>query len=185
MTGAEGLLPGKPRLLIVDDSESLCAMLRRGFEQRGYAVRAAHSMTCAFAILEEWPPELALLDLRLEDRGGLELIPRIKAANPRARLVVLTGYASVASAVEAIKLGATHYLVKPADIDTIEGAFRRTHGDASVAPAERQLSVDRLAWEHIQQTLSEHGGNISACARALGMHRRTLQRKLTKRPART
>lgn len=176
--------PDAPRLLIVDDSENFCSMMKRGFEQRGYQVRVAHSISCAHAILKEWLPQFAVLDLRLPDHGGLELIPGIKAANPAVRLVVLTGYASIATAVEAIKLGATHYLAKPADIDAIESAFRRTEGDAAIAPTERQLSVDRLAWEHIQQILAEHGGNISASARALGMHRRTLQRKLAKHPAR-
>jgi two-component system response regulator RegA len=99
-------------------------------------------------------------------------------------IVVLTGYASVATAVEAIKLGATHYLAKPVDAEELLAAFQRTSGDASVPVAERPLSVNRLEWEHIQRILHDHGGNVSATARSLGMHRRTLQRKLAKRPVR-
>ena len=100
------------------------------------------------------------------------------------RIVVLTGYASVATAVEAIKLGATHYLAKPVDADEVVAAFGRTRGDAGTPVPSRPLSVDRLEWEHIQRVLAENGGNISATARSLGMHRRTLQRKLSKRPVR-
>jgi len=175
---------GKPRLLLVDDSESFCCAMQRSFELRGYEVRTAHSVPEACELLEGWQPEFAAVDLRLPGPAGLALIPHIRKASPASRLVVLTGYASVATAIEAIKLGATHYLVKPADADAIEAAFRRTEGDASVAPTEHRPSLNRLAWEHIQQVLGESGGNISAAARALNMHRRTLQRKLTKHPVR-
>jgi two-component system response regulator RegA len=112
----------------------------------------------------------------------LTLIPRIKAANPESRVVMLTGYASIATAVEAIKLGADHYLAKPVDAETVEAAFRRAGGDDVVSPSESLLSVHRLEWEHIQRALAEYRGNVSATARALHMHRRTLQRKLNKHP---
>ena len=176
--------PGKARLLIVEDSEDLCCMMQRGFEQRGYEVRIAHCAGGAVALLQDWFPEFALIDLRLPDQAGLRLIPCIRAANPGVRLVMLTGYASIATAVEAIKLGATDYLVKPAHVQAIEAAFLGSEADATMAPAERRPSLDRLAWEHIHQVLREHGGNISSSARVLGMDRRTLQRKLAKHPAR-
>jgi two-component system response regulator RegA len=171
-------------LLVVDDDESFCSTMQRAFEQRGYVVRAAQSVTQASEMLKDWPPAFAVVDLRMQHATGLTLIPRIKAANPDVRLVVLTGYASIATAIEAIKLGATHYLAKPADATAIEIAFGLTNGDTLVAPAEKYSSVDRLEWEYIQRVLAENCGNISATARALNMHRRTLQRKLNKFPAR-
>jgi two-component system response regulator RegA len=174
----------RPKLLVVDDDESFCSTMQRAFEQRGYVVRAAQSVTQAHEMLKDWPPAFAVVDLRMQDATGLTLIPRIKAANPTVRLVVLTGYASIATAIEAIKLGATHYLAKPADATAIELAFGLTNGDTLVAPAEKYSSVDRLEWEYIQRVLAENCGNISATARALNMHRRTLQRKLNKFPAR-
>ena len=174
----------RPKLLVVDDDESFCSTMQRAFEQRGYVVRAAQSVTQASEMLKDWPPAFAVVDLRMQHATGLTLIPRIKAANPEVRLVVLTGYASIATAIEAIKLGATHYLAKPADATAIEIAFGLTNGDTLVAPAEKYSSVDRLEWEYIQRVLAENCGNISATARALNMHRRTLQRKLNKFPAR-
>jgi len=172
------------RLLIVDDSEEFCSAMQRAFERRGYTVRAAQSANQARQVAKDWPPEFAVVDLRLPEAVGLSLIPHIKAASPAVRLIVLTGYASIATAIEAIKLGATHYLTKPVEVEAIEIAFGLTSGDESVAPAELHLSVDRLAWEYIQRVLAENCGNISATARALRMHRRTLQRKLGKFPSR-
>lgn len=172
------------KLLIVDDDRNFCWVLQRAFEQRGYAVRAAQSVIQACEVLKDWPPAFAVVDLRVGHATGLTLIPRIRAANPAARLVVLTGYASIATAIEAIKLGATHYLTKPVDANAIELAFGRTSGDARVPPSEKHPSVDRLTWEYIQRVLAENDGNISATARALNMHRRTLQRKLNKHPTR-
>jgi two-component system response regulator RegA len=116
--------------------------------------------------------------------SGLTLVRRLSAIEPTTRIVVLTGYASISTAVEAIKLGATHYLVKPVDADEVVAAFHKAEGDDSVSVAASPLSVDRLEWEHIQRVLAEHDGNISATARALNMHRRTLQRKLFKNPSR-
>jgi len=125
-----------------------------------------------------------VVDLSLPDASGLALIPALRGLDAGVRIVVLTGYASVATAVEAIKLGAVHYLAKPADADDVVASLGRIEGDPKVEVARRPPSVNRLAWEHIQRVLAEHGGNLSATARALGMHRRTLQRKLGKRPVR-
>jgi two-component system response regulator RegA len=171
-----------PKLLVVDDNEIFCSTMQRAFGQRGYEVRLAHDVPQAEDLLNFWSPEFALLDLRLPGPAGLTLIARIKAANPDSRVVMLTGYASIATAIAAIKLGADHYLAKPVDAEEVEAAFRRGDGDDMVLPSESLLSVHRLEWEHIQRALSDHRGNISATARALHMHRRTLQRKLSKHP---
>ena len=114
--------------------------------------------------------------------SGLELVENLHAQHPHTRMLMLTGYASIATAVEAVKLGAIHYLAKPVDADEVVAAFSRQDGDTSVSVTYQPLSVNRLEWEHIQKVLKEHEGNISATARALGMHRRTLQRKLQRRP---
>jgi two-component system, response regulator RegA len=171
-----------PNLLLVDDDESHCWALRRAFEGRGYAVRAAGSVSQALSMAEGWNVRYAIVDLRMPGPSGLSLIPRLIMTNPETRIVVTTAYASIATAVEAIKLGAVYYLAKPVDADMVEAAFYRVRGDESVPARNGKLSVDRLAWEHIQSVLTEHRGNISATARALGMHRRTLQRKLNKHP---
>jgi two-component system response regulator RegA len=157
--------------------------MQRTFGQRGYEVRFAHDAPQAEDVLRSWLPAFAVVDLRLPGLPGLSLIPKIKAANPDVRVVMLTGYASIATAVEAIKLGADQYLSKPVDAEAIEAAFRRAGGDEMVFLSENLLSVHRLEWEHIQRALTDHRGNISATARALHMHRRTLQRKLSKHPA--
>ncbi|HEY7238656.1 MAG TPA: response regulator [Burkholderiales bacterium] len=170
------------RLLLVDDNESHCWALGRAFERRGYMVRAAHSAPAACRLLEDWQPEYAVLDLRMPGPTGLTLIPRLKATSPDVRIVVLTGYASIATAVEAIKLGATQYLVKPVDANAVEFAFRHDGTGVSPPSADDLLSVERLEWEYIQRVLAEHAGNVSATARALKMHRKTLQRKLAKHP---
>jgi len=122
--------------------------------------------------------------LRISHESGLSLVRYLHELDANTRIVVLTGYASIATAVEAIKLGAIHYLTKPADADEIVIALHRVEGDPSVEIKDKPLSVRRLEWEHLQKVLIEHGDNISAAARALGMHRRTLQRKLEKRPVR-
>ena len=179
---ATSQLEAQPRILLVDDSENLCFALMRAFERRGYEVSCSHCPESAMQAFERFRPQYVVLDLRMEQASGLPLIPRMKAVDPKVQIVVVTGYSSVATAVEAIKLGAVHYLVKPADASEIEAAFRRVQGDANVSARENPLSVDRLEWEHIQTVLSDNQGNISAAARALGMHRRTLQRKLGKRP---
>lgn len=173
-----------PRLLIADDDEMFCAVLGRALAARGFEVEIAHDVEEATRIAEATPPDFAVVDLQMPGPSGLELVARLAALNPESRIVVLTGYASIATAVEAVKLGATHYLTKPADADEITAAFERREGDSQAPIAEQPMSVDRLAWEHIQKVLKECEGNVSATARRLGMHRRTLQRKLRKRPVR-
>ena len=170
-------------LLLVDDNENHCWALTRAFEKRGYTVRAAHSAPSATKLLEDWYPNYAVVDLRMPGPTGLTLIPRLKAAAPGVRIVVLTGYASIATAVEAIKLGATQYLVKPVDANEVESAFYQDRADATLPSSDSLLSVERLEWEYIQRVLAEQSGNVSATARALKMHRKTLQRKLSKHPA--
>jgi len=144
----------------------------------------AHDVPSGLAMATDDPPEYAVIDLKMPGPSGLELVQKLKQLDENTRIVMLTGYASIATAVEAIKLGATHYLAKPADADEILAAFHRTEGDAALPVGSKPLSVARLEWEHIQKVLSECQGNISETARRLGMHRRTLQRKLGKRPAR-
>ena len=175
----------KRRLLVVDDDESQCEFLKDSFEGRGYAVASANSVPEALRVAETWRPHYVVLDLRMPGPSGLTLISRLRLVGDAGmRIVVTTGYASIATAVEAIKLGATHYLTKPVDVDAIEAAFHRDCGDETIPPGHECLSVGRVAWEHIQGVLAEHRGNVAATARALGMHRRTLQRKLIKFPAR-
>jgi two-component system response regulator RegA len=181
--GAAAAANGKRGLLLVDDNESHCWALTRAFEKRGYTVKAAHSAPAAYRVLEDWHPDYALVDLRMPGPTGLTLIPRLKAALPNVRIVVLTGYASIATAVEAIKLGATQYLVKPADANAVESAFQHEGTDVTIPSSDHLLSVERLEWEYIQRVLTENAGNVSATARALKMHRKTLQRKLGKHPA--
>jgi len=175
---------GNKRLLVVDDDEQQCELLTHSFERRGYAVTSANSVPQALRVAETWRPHYVILDLRMPGPSGLALISRLRIAGAGMRIVVTTGYASIATAVEAIKLGATHYLTKPVDANAIEAAFHRNVGDETVPPGNECLTVGRVAWEHIQGVLAEHGGNVAATARALGMHRRTLQRKLFKFPAR-
>jgi two-component system response regulator RegA len=169
-------------LLLVDDDPTLRTVLARALARRGFAVRTAASGEEALALARERIPNCAVVDLKMSGMSGLALVPELKALNPDMRLLMLTGYASIATAVEAIKLGATHYLAKPADADEIVAALGRCAGDAALSVEAEPLSVDRLEWEHIQKVLAEHEGNISATARALKMHRRTLQRKLGKKP---
>ncbi|RTL56875.1 MAG: response regulator transcription factor [Rhodocyclaceae bacterium] len=173
-----------PVLLLVDDDDTFRAVMARAMTRRGYAVLEAADAATALALAKAEGPEYVLLDLKLANDSGLPLIEQLLALDAETCIVVLTGYASIATAVEAIKLGAIHYLAKPADADQVVAAFHQRAGDAAVPLAVDPLSVDRLEWEHIQRVLAEHDGNISATARALKMHRRTLQRKLGKRPVR-
>ena len=174
--------PDRPSLLLVDDDEAFRTVLCRAMERRGFAVSVAANADEALQLANRLSPEFAVVDLKMPGPSGLELIERLIELDAATRIVMLTGYASIATAVEAIKLGAVHYLAKPVDADQIIAAFSRIAGDAGIAVADTPLSVDRLEWEHIQRVLAEHDGNISATARALKMHRRTLQRKLGKRP---
>ena len=170
------------RLLLVDDDETLRMVLARALGRRGYEVSTADSGEQALMLAREWLPDYAVVDLKMSGMSGLALVPELRALNAGMRILMLTGYASIATAVEAIKLGATHYLPKPADADEIVAAFGREQGDSKLSLELEPLSVDRLEWEHIQKVLAENEGNISATARALKMHRRTLQRKLAKKP---
>ncbi|MDR2876065.1 MAG: response regulator transcription factor [Methylobacillus sp.] len=172
----------QPSLLLADDDTTFCEVMSRVLRRRGFEVGIAHDAESAFRLAEADPPEYALVDLKMPGESGLVLVRRLHALEPATRIVVLTGYASISTAIEAIKLGATHYLTKPVDADDIIAAFQRDQGDETVSVAANPLSVDRLEWEHIQRVLAEHDGNISATARALNMHRRTLQRKLSKHP---
>lgn len=172
---------GSPRLVIVEDDEAFARTLARSFERRGYAVQVAHSVEALDRLLETEHPDYAVVDLKLGTSSGLACVRALHALDPAMRIVVLTGYASIATAVEAIKLGASHYLPKPSNTDDIEAAFARADGDAGVPIAARSTSIKTLEWERINETLAETGFNISETARRLGMHRRTLARKLEKR----
>ncbi|GHC27099.1 response regulator transcription factor [Aidingimonas halophila] len=170
------------RLLIIDDDDMFCHVMQRAMTRRGFDVSVAHDAEQALSLAQESQPEMATLDLKLEETSGLKLLPDLLNVVPDCRIVVLTGYSSIATAVEAIKLGAVNYLCKPADADDIMTAFGKEEGDPDASLADSPPSVNRVTWEHIQKVLQENDGNISATARALGMHRRTLQRKLQKRP---
>lgn len=172
------------RLMIVDDDTMFCHVMQRALTRRGFEVLVAHDADEALALARRSSPSWATLDLKLEHTSGLKLLPELLAIVPDCRVVVLTGYSSIATAVEAIKLGAVNYLCKPVDADDVLVAFERGSGDPDVDIADNPPSVNRVTWEHIQKVLQAHDGNISATARALGMHRRTLQRKLQKRPVR-
>jgi len=174
-------LAGKS-LLIVDDDPTFTRILARAMKRRGLEVSVAHSVEEAEASLTQGIPDLATVDLKMDTASGLTLIPSLRAANGNMLILVLTGYASITTAVEAIKQGATNYLPKPADADEILAALGKQQADPDMEVTQQPMSVNRLEWEHIQKILAEHDGNVSATARALGMHRRTLQRKLSKRP---
>jgi two-component system, response regulator RegA len=168
-------------LLIVEDDDAFARTLQRSFERRGWRVLRAASLEDVKVLLVDQEPGYAVVDLKLAgDASGLACVQYLNELDPEMVVVVLTGYASIATAVEAIKLGARHYLAKPANTDDIEAAFSRGEGDAEVGLTERQTSIKTLEWERIHQTLAETGFNISETARRLGMHRRTLARKLEK-----
>jgi len=171
-----------PVLLLVDDDEVYCEVLADALTRRNYTVSTAHNLADALQLARQTEPEYAVVDLRIGSESGLELVKQLAALDENTQIVMLTGYASVATAVESIKLGAVHYLTKPATADDVVAALHRKEGDTTVNPVDQPLSVKRLEWEHLQKVLTEHDGNISAAARALNMHRRTLQRKLAKRP---
>ena len=171
--------------LIIDDDPSFNAILVRTLERRGHVAFGALDTASALQLARETQVGQIVLDLNLNGSSGLALIPELLAINPDCRIVVLTGYASIATAVDAVKLGAIQYLAKPVEIEAILAAFEDDSGpDFDLPVSDEPLSVDRMEWEHIQRILNENDGNISATARALKMHRRTLQRKLSKRPVR-
>jgi two-component system response regulator RegA len=171
-----------PNLLIVDDDETFCSVLKPALEKRNFQVSVANDVKQGIALAELTEPEYAVIDLRIGHDSGLEMVKKLKSLDDNTQIVILTGFASIATAVEAIKLGAIHYLTKPANADEIVNALYKNEGDSSVEINKNPLSVKRLEWEHLQKVLKQHDGKISAAARALNMHRRTLQRKLDKRP---
>ena len=180
--------PPSPRLassvLVVDDDTVFRNRLARAFRERGFQVSEAADWDGAMAAAAEDTPELAVVDLRLPEKSGLEVVRDLKGLDPATNIVVLTGYGSIATALESLRLGATHYLTKPVDTDQILAAFHRGGVAEFPAPADSFAtpSLARVEWEHIQRVLVESGGNITQAARALGIHRRSLQRKLSKRP---
>lgn len=171
-------------LLLVDDDPTFSRVLARSLSRRGFSVRQAGDVAGALQLAREQPPDFAIVDLSMPGESGLRLIVPLLELNSAMRIVVLTGYASIATAVEAIKLGALHYLTKPADTDEICNAFCYENGNGAVDVTDQPIPLNRVEWEHIQRVLNECEGNISKTARLLGMHRRTLQRKLQKRPSR-
>jgi two-component system response regulator RegA len=175
-------------LLIVEDDDVLRSRLARAFRARGFEVREAADTESGLRLAREDPPELALVDLRLPGSSGLDAVRSLRELDPSTSVVVLTGYGSIATALEAIRLGATHYLTKPADVEEILAAFAREKATAPAqeraAPASASTpSLARVEWEHINRVLADCGGNVSKAARVLGIHRRSLQRKLSKFPS--
>lgn len=177
-------LPEGASILVVDDDELFRERLARALRDRGYEIKTAAGFDEALASCESDSPEYAVVDLRMPGRSGMELVQALKRVDPSTKIVVLTGYGSIATAIEAIRIGATYYVHKPADADDVLAAFAR--GDApplDPSPMDyRAPSLARAEWEHISRVLSDCGGNVSEAARRLGLHRRSLQRKLQKYP---
>ena len=170
-------------LLLVDDDEIFLNRLARAMEKRGFQVSRAQSIAEARACLADHAPAYAVVDLRLEDGNGLDVVDALREAREDARIVVLTGYGAIATAVAAVKMGAADYLSKPADADEVTRALL-TRGDGLPPPPEAPMSADRVRWEHIQRVYEQCERNVSETARRLHMHRRTLQRILAKRSPR-
>ena len=169
-----------PSLLIVDDDEAFLKRLVKAMEKRGFSVESASSVAGGKAIATARPPAYAVVDLRLEDGNGLDVVETLRARRPDSRIVVLTGYGAIATAVAAVKIGATDYLSKPADAADIMNALV-AKPDELPPPPENPMSADRVRWEHIQRVYELCDRNVSETARRLNMHRRTLQRILAKR----
>ncbi|SFJ57752.1 ActR/PrrA/RegA family redox response regulator transcription factor [Celeribacter neptunius] len=184
MTGNEMIDLGEDKsLLLVDDDEPFLRRLARAMEKRGFEVETAGSVAAGKAIATARPPAFAVIDLRLEDGSGLDVVELLREKRPDSRIVVLTGYGAIATAVAAVKIGATDYLSKPADAnDIVNALLART--DALPPPPENPMSADRVRWEHIQRVYELCDRNVSETARRLNMHRRTLQRILAKRSPR-
>lgn len=179
---AEDVAPQNEKLLlIVEDDEAFARTLKRSFERRGYRVLHAASHDQVAEVLQTESPSYAVVDLKLDGASGLACVQTLHAHDEEMNIVVLTGFASIATAVEAIKLGARHYLAKPSNTDDIERAFSKAEGDTEVELNGRPTSIKTLEWERIHQTLADADFNISEAARRLGIHRRTLARKLLKR----
>lgn len=185
MGGADETSP-RPSVLVVDDDERLRSRLARAFEDRGYDVLQAQDYESALSSVSEESAEFAVVDLRMPGKSGLELVRALHQLDEATKIVVLTGYGSIATALDAVRLGATHYLTKPADVDTVIAAFSKGELSADgpvTEPTDETPSLARVEWEHIQRVLSDCQGNISQAAKQLGIHRRSLQRKLAKFPA--
>jgi two-component system response regulator RegA len=180
----EGLPPDERSLLIVDDDQPLCQRLARAMERRGFIVTTADGVANGVAAARGAPPAFAVVDLRLGDGSGLEVVSAIRAARPSARVVMLTGYGNIATAVAAVKAGAVDYLPKPVDADVVERALLSTEVGLP-PPPEDPMSADRVRWEHIQRVFEQCDRNVSETARRLKMHRRTLQRILGKHAPRS
>jgi two-component system response regulator RegA len=174
-----------PSLLLVDDDGTYRERLAKAIAARGYEVRTAADAEAALALAEADSPEYAVLDLRMPGESGLELLRRLLTIDPTTRVLMLTGYGSIATAMEAVRLGAVNYLTKPADVDDILAAFDPEAQESEVSLGLETPSLARVEWEHIQRVLNDCEGNLSEAARRLGMHRRSLQRKASrKRPMR-
>jgi two-component system response regulator RegA len=173
-------MPGDRSLLIVEDDKSFLQRLARAMEGRGFAVNTAESVADGLTQLETTSPAFAVVDMRLEDGNGLDVISALKRRRPDARAIILTGYGNIATAVNAVKLGAVDYLSKPVDADDVVAALLALEG-RKAEPPENPMSADRVRWEHIQRIYELCGRNVSETARRLNMHRRTLQRILAKR----
>jgi two-component system response regulator RegA len=183
MAMAESRTPGIPSdrtLLIVEDDKSFLQRLARAMESRGFVVTTAESVAEGLTRLETASPAFAVVDMRLADGNGLEVISALKRRRPDARAIILTGYGNIATAVNAVKMGAVDYLAKPVDADDVVAALL-AHDGAAAAPPEHPMSADRVRWEHIQRIYELCSRNVSETARRLNMHRRTLQRILAKR----
>ena len=173
-------LPEDASLVLVDDDKAFAVRLARAMEGRGFTVRTAHSVAEGIDLIRQAPPAFAVVDMRLEDGTGLEVLGELARVRPAARAIVLTGYGNFATAVTAVKLGAVDYLAKPADAEEILDALMAAPG-SKAPPPENPLSADRVRWEHIQRVYELCDRNVSETARRLNMHRRTLQRILAKR----
>ena len=171
-------------VLVVDDDEVFRSRLVRAFVERGFDARGASDYQAALDTAQVDSPEYAVVDLRMPGKSGLDVVRALKTLDPTTNIVVLTGYGSIATAIEAVRLGATHYLTKPADVDDILAGFARAHTPPGEVPemSHEVPSLARAEWEHINRVLADCGGNISQAARLLGIHRRSLQRKLAKHP---
>jgi two-component system response regulator RegA len=174
-----GAVEARPTLLLVDDDAPLRERLARALDQRGFAVTTADSVGAGVKLAGSAPPDFAVVDLRLGDGSGLDVVAALRAARADVRVVMLTGYGNIATAVAAVKAGAVDYLSKPADADTIAAALLAT-GSALPPPPDEPMSADRVRWEHIQRVYEQCDRNVSETARRLRMHRRTLQRILGK-----
>ncbi len=171
-----------PTILVVEDDDAFRGVLVRAFEGRGYDAFGVADGAAGIAAARRDSPEMAVVDLRLPDQSGLDVVRELKAIDGSTAIVVLTGYGSIATALEAVRLGALHYLTKPTDPDRIIAAFAR---GLSARPRDLPIetpSLARVEWEHMNRVLTDCGGNVSEAARALNMHRRSLQRKLARRP---